>query len=98
MDCSTWSESEWESPEKALSGIQSLIKAVPDFPKPGIIFRDIMPIFQVPCAVTATCDLMVSYIKTNYNSVDAVVGLDARGFLIGPIIAIKLNVSHCKSF
>ena len=50
-----------------------------------------MPIFQIPRAVTAVCDLMISYIETNHASVDAIVGLDARGFLIGPVIAIKLN-------
>ena len=93
MDCSTWTDNEWKCPEKSILGIKSLIPAVPDFPKPGIIFRDIMPIFQIPRAVTAVCDLMISYIETNHASVDAIVGLDARGFLIGPIIAIKLDVS-----
>lgn len=89
--CSTWSASDWKLPEKALSGIKDLIKDVPDFPKKGILFKDIMPVFQVPHAVTAVVDMMVSYIQNNYNNVDAIVGLDARGFLIGPCIAIKLN-------
>ncbi|XP_057291013.1 adenine phosphoribosyltransferase-like [Hydractinia symbiolongicarpus] len=86
-----WNEWEWTSPEKSLEGIKMLIKAVPDFPKKGILFRDIMPIFQVPQAVTAIVDLMTAYIEVHFGEVNAIAGLDARGFLIGPSIAVNLN-------
>ncbi|XP_066915529.1 adenine phosphoribosyltransferase-like [Clytia hemisphaerica] len=83
---------DWSDPEKSIEGIKKLIKAVPDFPKKGILFRDIMGIFQVPQAVQAMVDIMSYHIQQKHPECDAIVGLDARGFLMAPMIAIKLNV------
>ena len=83
----------WGSSEQALNKIRSLVRAIPDFPKPGILFQDIMPIFKDASVVNAMIDLMVAYIEINHPEVDAIVGLDARGFLIGPMIACHLQKS-----
>jgi len=82
---------DWKSPEKSLESLKLLIKDVPDFPSPGILFKDIMPIFQVPDAVASMVDMMTAYIEIHFPDVDVIAGLDARGFLIGPMIACNVS-------
>ena len=68
---------------------KSLIRPVVDFPKPGVIFRDITPLFQSPKALRLVMDSFVQrYIDSDFTHVGA---MDARGFLIGSIIAYELN-------
>ncbi|KAJ2663687.1 adenine phosphoribosyltransferase [Coemansia sp. RSA 1200] len=73
--------------------VKELIKEYPDFPSEGILFRDIFPIFQKPEAVECLANHFVERIRALGKSVEVVVGLDARGFLFGPLIAIKLGVA-----
>ncbi|WP_028239410.1 adenine phosphoribosyltransferase [Stutzerimonas azotifigens] len=69
--------------------IKTLIRPVPDFPSPGVIFRDITPIFQSPRAVRMVADSFIQrYVEADFSHIGA---LDARGFLIGSIIAYELN-------
>jgi len=69
--------------------IKSLIRPVPDFPKPGVIFRDITPLFQSPKAMRMVADSFVQrYVEADFSHIGA---MDARGFLIGSIIAYALN-------
>ncbi len=69
--------------------IKSLIRPVPDFPKPGVIFRDITPLFQSPRAMRMVADSFVQrYVEAEFSHIGA---MDARGFLIGSIIAYALN-------
>ncbi len=69
--------------------IKSLIRPVPDFPKPGVIFRDIAPLFQSPRALRMVADSFIQrYVEAEFTHVGAI---DARGFLIGSIIAYSLN-------
>ncbi|MXS18537.1 adenine phosphoribosyltransferase [Pseudomonas oryzihabitans] len=71
------------------SALKSLIRAVPDFPKPGVIFRDITPLFQSPEGLRAVmAELLERYRSASFTHVGA---LDARGFLIGPILAYELG-------
>ncbi|CAG8493900.1 12713_t:CDS:2 [Ambispora gerdemannii] len=71
--------------------IRGLIRANPDFPKPGINFQDIFPVFQDPTAVESLITHLVSHVtSTIKEKIDVVIGLDARGFLFGPIIALRL--------
>ncbi|KAJ2787162.1 adenine phosphoribosyltransferase [Coemansia interrupta] len=72
--------------------VKALVREFPDFPSEGILFRDIFPIFRHPEAVECLVNHFVDYIKALGKAVDVVVGLDARGFLFGPLIAIKLGV------
>ncbi|XP_077350708.1 adenine phosphoribosyltransferase isoform X1 [Festucalex cinctus] len=68
------------------------IRAVPDFPKKGILFRDICPILKDPTALTVVIDLFEEHVKNKNWEVDLIVGLDARGFLFGPLLAQRLGV------
>ena len=71
------------------SSIKSLIRPVVDFPKPGVIFRDITPLFQSPKALRLVIDSFIQrYIDAEFTHVGA---MDARGFLIGSIVAYELN-------
>ncbi|WP_313517175.1 adenine phosphoribosyltransferase [Pseudomonas sp.] len=69
--------------------IKSVIRPVVDFPKPGVVFRDITPLFQSPRALRMVVDSFIQrYVEAEFSHVGA---LDARGFLLGPIIAYELN-------
>ena len=70
--------------------IKSVIRDVPDFPKPGILFRDITPILRDP----GLCrEIEKEFVKIASNfPVDAVVGIESRGFLFGMGLAQRLNV------
>jgi len=62
-----------------------------DFPKPGILFRDIFPVLRNPSIANDLYDLLYNA-ATEIPKVECVVGLEARGFLFGPILAQRLNV------
>ena len=69
--------------------IRSAIRAIPDWPTPGIIFRDIAPLFLDPKALHIVIDALTQrYLDSNMTHIAA---LDARGFLLGSILAYKLN-------
>ena len=70
--------------------IQSLLRDVPDFPKPGIIFKDITPLLAEP----VTRKKVVKTIGQHYRStgVEAIAAVEARGFIFGMLIAQELNV------
>ena len=62
---------------------------VPDFPKPGVLFKDLTPLFAAPEAFAA----VVSDVAERYRGrVDAVAGVEARGFIIGGPVALALGV------
>ncbi|KAF9336100.1 adenine phosphoribosyltransferase [Podila minutissima] len=74
--------------------INSLIRDIPDFPKKGIMFKDIFPLFQDPIAVEMAITHIVNHINTTIDKkIDVVVGLDARGFLFGPLVAMRLGAA-----
>ncbi len=70
--------------------IKNTIKVIPDFPKPGISFKDITPILANAKIFKTTIDEMLKLVKG--IKFDAVVALEARGFLFGIAIAQKLNL------
>ena len=69
--------------------LKETILAVKDFPKPGIIFRDVTPLFSKPELVNEVIDIFVEYLKD--KKVDAIVGVESRGYLFGVPLALKLN-------
>lgn len=69
--------------------IQRAIRNVPDFPQSGIQFKDITPVLADPALFAATVDLLVG--KYRPSDVDAVVGIDARGFIFAAAVAYKLQ-------
>eukprot|EP01135_Chromosphaera_perkinsii_P003095 Nk52_evm3s235 gene=Nk52_evmTU3s235 len=76
-----------------LERIRALIQAHPDFPKKGILFQDIFPVFRHPDTVRAIMHHILYHIQSTFGKVDVIVGLDARGFLFGPILALELNAA-----
>jgi len=69
--------------------IESLIRAIPDFPIPGILFRDITPLLADPKGFKATIDLFVQQFRD--AKVEAVVGIEARGYMLGAPVAYALG-------
>ena len=69
--------------------LKKLIRDIPDFPKPGIIFRDITPLISSGRGLAAVVDqLAAPYL----GAVDAVLGIESRGFIIGAPVAYRLGV------
>lgn len=75
--------------KSALAAIASAIRNVPDFPKPGIQFKDITPVLGDAKLFASCIDLLVADFKP--GSVDMVVGIDARGFIFAAAAALKLG-------
>ncbi len=69
--------------------IEALIRAIPDFPIPGILFRDITPLLADRDGFKTTIDLFVQQYKD--QRVDAVVGIEARGYMLGAPVAYALG-------
>lgn len=78
-----------EDGEERIAKIASVIRAIPDFPKPGIMFYDITTLLLDPEAFKDTIDLFVERYKDKQISV--VAGIEARGFIFGPPIALALG-------
>ena len=70
--------------------IKQSIGSIPDWPIEGVIFRDITGCLKDPKAFRATCD--VFYERYKDQKIDKVVGIDARGFIFGAVLAYKLGV------
>lgn len=70
--------------------IRNAIRSVPDWPTPGVTFRDITPILQDPRSFRVLVDLFVyRYMR---HRLDLVAGIDARGFILGSVLAYELNL------
>jgi adenine phosphoribosyltransferase len=65
------------------------IRAIPDFPKKGILFRDIMPLLQDPETLRTAVDRLAEFGVG--RKVDVVLGAESRGFILGAAIAYSLN-------
>ena len=70
--------------------IKQYIRDVPDFPVPGIVFKDITPMLQNPEALNTVIDELYEMYKD--DDIEGVVGIESRGFIIGTPLAMKLNV------
>lgn len=68
--------------------IDSTIRTIPNFPKEGIMFKDITPILEDP----KLCKDIINEFKLGSAGIDAVVGVESRGFLFGLPLAIELGV------
>jgi adenine phosphoribosyltransferase len=69
--------------------LKSIIRTVPDFPKPGINFYDITPLLKDGMSLAYTIDTIADHFSN--QNIDVVVSMEARGFLFGPAIAYKLG-------
>lgn len=71
--------------------LRSVIRTVPDWPEPGIMFRDVTTLFKDKKAFRFLIDAFVH--RYHDHQIDAVAGVDARGFILGAPIAYELNTS-----
>ncbi|XP_012268136.1 adenine phosphoribosyltransferase isoform X2 [Athalia rosae] len=86
---SSFDSDRMETDLQKIALVKNAIGCYPDFPKPGILFRDIFGILSDVVATRALLDLLVDH--TRSLAVDVIVGLDARGFILGPLIAAELS-------
>ncbi|PRL65263.1 adenine phosphoribosyltransferase [Haemophilus influenzae] len=70
--------------------IKSSIKSIPNYPKEGIIFRDITTLLEVPAAFKATIDLIVQQYRD--KGITKVLGTESRGFIFGAPVALALGL------
>jgi adenine phosphoribosyltransferase len=70
--------------------LKAYIRDVPDFPSPGILYRDITPLLLAPAAVAFVLDAMTNHVEA--RGVDAIVGIESRGFLFGMPVAARLGL------
>jgi adenine phosphoribosyltransferase len=71
--------------------LKSLIRDIPNFPKPGILFRDITTLLRNPNALRYTIDTLAQTCKNEGLTADYVVGMESRGFIFGPPLAYQLG-------
>lgn len=77
--------------QHAVRYLRSRLRNVPDFPQPGILFKDITPLLADPRAFHITLDLFAE--RFIGERIDTVVGIESRGFIFGGAIAARLNAS-----
>jgi adenine phosphoribosyltransferase len=69
--------------------VRQSIREVPDFPKPGVLFKDITPVLADPAAFHACLELMERHFSA--ARLDAIVGIEARGFIFGSALAARMH-------
>ncbi|MHC5936790.1 adenine phosphoribosyltransferase [Nostoc sp.] len=72
--------------------LKSLVRDIPDFPKPGILFRDITTLLRDPEGLRYTIDFLTQKCKEAAITADYVIGIESRGFIFGSPLAYKLGV------
>jgi adenine phosphoribosyltransferase len=72
-----------------IEGLRGLIRDVPDFPKPGIVFKDITPLLADEAAFSTVIDIIV--VQFGRGNIDKVVGIEARGFIIASPVAYHFS-------
>lgn len=70
--------------------LRAAVRDVPDFPKKGIVFKDITPLLSDQALFRASIDLFLE--RCRGREVDKIVGIDARGFVFGSVVAYQLGV------
>ncbi len=80
---------ESDSRSDRANGLKNWIRELPDFPKPGILFKDITTLLKEPAALREAADLLAERFAD--RGVDQVVGIEARGFIFAPLVAYRLN-------
>ncbi|MCI0777955.1 MAG: purine phosphoribosyltransferase family protein, partial [Chloroflexi bacterium] len=76
-------------PDSAID-LKALIRDVPDFPQPGVLFRDITPLLHDTAAYRYVIDELAERVRA--HAPDIIVGIESRGFLFGAPVAYKLGL------
>lgn len=77
--------------DERIAMLRACVRDVPDFPKPGIVFKDITPLLADPKAFTACLDLFAE--RWAGERVDSVIGIESRGFIFGAALAARMSAS-----
>jgi adenine phosphoribosyltransferase len=80
--------------DEAKAYLKEITRSIPDFPKPGIIFRDLTTIFQDDKAMGLSLDLMIAMLKDQNGKLmefDKLLGIEARGFLLAGALAGRIG-------
>jgi adenine phosphoribosyltransferase len=72
-----------------IADLKKMIREIPDFPKPGILFYDITTLLKEPVGLRSVIDLLTDTLSG--QKIDKVVGIEARGFIFAPALAYKIN-------
>ncbi len=72
--------------------IKSLIRDIPDFPIPGILFKDITTLLKEPNGLQVVVDRLTTELVTKNIQIDSIVGIESRGFIFGSALAYKLGL------
>jgi adenine phosphoribosyltransferase len=75
--------------ESSLARLRAAVRDVPDFPQPGVLFKDITPVLADSQLLTLAVDAMAAV--ADGQRVDKVVGIDARGFIFGAMLAARIG-------
>ena len=74
-----------------MDNLKKLIREIPDFPKPGILFYDITTLLKDPYGFRTTIDRLTEMVGDGGARIDTVVGMEARGFIFAPALAYRLG-------
>ncbi|KAF8786956.1 Adenine phosphoribosyltransferase like protein [Argiope bruennichi] len=80
------------SSDNTIHKLKQAVGIYPDFPKKGIIFRDFFPLLRNPELFEDLLNVLEKYVKLNIPGLECIAGVESRGFLIGPALALKLKV------
>ena len=69
--------------------LKKIIRDIPDFPKPGIIFKDITPLLLDPATLKEAIDLLAQRYRN--KGIEKIVGIESRGFIFGPSVAYLIG-------
>ena len=76
-----------------IASIRQAVRDIPDFPKPGIVFKDITPLLSNGQLFGRTMDILGDRYRA--QKIDAVLGIESRGFIVGSAVAYKLGAGFC---
>ncbi|SNC60300.1 adenine phosphoribosyltransferase [Kytococcus aerolatus] len=85
----TWDVDAEPQGEELRQLVASRLRAIPDFPEPGVVFKDFTPLLRDPAASRA---VVADVVRRRAGAVDVVVGIEARGFILGSVMAHALGV------
>jgi adenine phosphoribosyltransferase len=75
--------------------LRAMVRDVPDFPEPGIVFKDIMPLLADPAALRDAVDQLTEWAAPKQP--DLILGAEARGFILGGALAYRLGCGFCAA-
>jgi len=80
--------------EEAKQHLKEITRSIPDYPKPGIVFRDLTTIFQSGFSFSVALDLLMSCLKDDNSeplAIDKLAGIEARGFILAGALAARMG-------